>query len=380
MKKLFSVFSLFFLITAVGCGVNQTVTDSGGDTEMKKPLPTRTFMDELSGTLVSYQGNYVYLKAASGKLYKFDVSQAQLQCKNGMLSGTPVSIIYEGQLSGQDGSTVKTLKVIDQYGTDTELKEQTAYGKLRQITSNTITVVQKDGTEIQFPSIGTPQYFQNGIKSGSWVYIHYLGSLHPETTQKNKTIRPENIKVLSISETDPFMAPQPTPTPTPPADPKQPVPHSITGEIQSVNGNQIQIRPKRTNQLYSFNLRSASTFLYSGLAIGNEVTLDYMGEMKGTDTSAVQVLSIRDRNPASVKDNDFQNHISGEIQAMTANTLTLRLNEGIDVICDIQDAQNSSGLPLEPGTALSLIFNPEKSKETNLYKIISIEKPRRQSV
>ena len=47
--------------------------------------------------------------------YTFDVSQATLESADGMVRGDSVSVIYEGQLTDTDTSTVRALKVVDDY-------------------------------------------------------------------------------------------------------------------------------------------------------------------------------------------------------------------------------------------------------------------------
>ena len=47
--------------------------------------------------------------------YVFDLSEATLECEDGMITGDEISVIYEGQLSNKDTSTVKALKVVDDF-------------------------------------------------------------------------------------------------------------------------------------------------------------------------------------------------------------------------------------------------------------------------
>ena len=70
-------------------------------------------MDEVKGQLRDFTGNQLTVKS-NETLYIFDVSQATLECEDGMITGDEVSVIYEGQLNDTDTTTVKALKVVDE--------------------------------------------------------------------------------------------------------------------------------------------------------------------------------------------------------------------------------------------------------------------------
>ena len=55
-------------------------------------------MDEIRGTLQYFTGNQLTLLSGSDN-YVFDISQATLECADGMLCGDAVSVIYEGSLT-----------------------------------------------------------------------------------------------------------------------------------------------------------------------------------------------------------------------------------------------------------------------------------------
>ena len=85
-----------------------SLTDTTTVTESKD----RVYMDELYGTLQDFSGSQLILNTDSAS-YVFNVSNATLECKGGMITGDEISIIYEGQLSGTDTSSVHVLKVVD---------------------------------------------------------------------------------------------------------------------------------------------------------------------------------------------------------------------------------------------------------------------------
>ena len=78
---------------------------SSSDTTTETETKDRIYMDELSGTLQDFSGSQLILNTDSAS-YVFNVSNATLECKGGMITGDEISIIYEGQLSGTDTGSV----------------------------------------------------------------------------------------------------------------------------------------------------------------------------------------------------------------------------------------------------------------------------------
>ena len=110
-------------------------------------------MDELSGTLQDFSGSQLILNTDSAS-YVFNVSNATLECKGGMITGDEISIIYEGQLSGTDTGSVHVLKVVDEFHKKNKLKKRTAHGQVISLTSNTITIKSKKGKTATYPITG----------------------------------------------------------------------------------------------------------------------------------------------------------------------------------------------------------------------------------
>ena len=96
-----------------------------------------------------------------------------------MITGDEISVIYEGQLSNKDTSTVKALKVVDDFHKKHQLEVRKAYGEVQSLTPNTITIKNKKGkTESQAVSekslCNSSSAKQAGIKNnpdpGYWRY------------------------------------------------------------------------------------------------------------------------------------------------------------------------------------------------------------------
>ena len=166
MKKILVIcLGSLFLTTLSGCSLGDVVDrfTSSDDSQIQDihPESTRVYMDEVRGILQNFTGNQLTLLSNSDT-YVFDISQATLECTDGMLCGDAVSVIYEGQLNSTDTGAVRALKVVDDYHESTELKDSTTHGQVQSLTANSITVKTKDKKTITFPITGTEQYYQSG--------------------------------------------------------------------------------------------------------------------------------------------------------------------------------------------------------------------------
>ena len=118
MKKLLIIcICTIFTTSLSGCSLGDLVDRfvSTGDTPAQETgeIGPRIYMDEVKGQLRDFTGNQLTVKS-NETLYIFDVSQATLECEDGMITGDEVSVIYEGQLNDTDTTTVKALKVVDE--------------------------------------------------------------------------------------------------------------------------------------------------------------------------------------------------------------------------------------------------------------------------
>lgn len=137
MKKLSAALLCTTLLFAVsGCIPSET---SDGPVSSDKPeiqadasQNPRVYMDEIRGTVKDFTGSRLTLCQKSDT-YSFDISQAELECKEGLLAGADVCVIYEGQLNTTDTSSVRVLKVADAYHDRAELKEKRPTGRFRDL-------------------------------------------------------------------------------------------------------------------------------------------------------------------------------------------------------------------------------------------------------
>ena len=172
MKKLSAALILTTVFLSLsGCSaqdrLNQLLDAGDPQSPQKEAEHPQVYMDELCGTIKDFIGNQLTL-FADPTLYSFDVSQADLECQNGLIAGDQVNVIYEGQLEGADTSSVKVLKVVDPFHNKTSLEEKTVYGQVQNLTANSLTLKSQDGITAVYPITGTKAVCQNGICSGAW--------------------------------------------------------------------------------------------------------------------------------------------------------------------------------------------------------------------
>lgn len=162
-----------------------TASDSTEQEDQEPSTEERVYIDELTGTLLDFDGTHLTI-SSNGETYVFDVSQTRLECKYGVVSSDQVSVIYQGQLSGTDISTISPIKITDKYHNETPLEDRTLKGKVKSLTSNALVIVTEKGNTVTFPVTGVRQYYKKGIKAGKWVYVHFRGKFINETLVGDK--------------------------------------------------------------------------------------------------------------------------------------------------------------------------------------------------
>ena len=334
------------------------------------PNSTRVYMDEIQGTLESFTGNKLTL-ISSSQTYLFDVSQATLESENGMVKGDYISVIYEGQLSGTDTSAVRALKVVDDYHKPDSLKEKTAHGKVKEITSNSITVTSKGGKTATYPITGATQYYQNGIKVGKWVYLHYKGDFETPDPDTPTRLYGYQLKVFSVSDIDPLEVPEPTPTPVPKTKSKKQ--KQLRAVIQNVQTNILQVSVENTTTLLNLDMSKIPCYFSGGLSTGSHVAVTYTGDFDGSSTNGISVLGITGEVPETLSDHGISFTVSGDIIASTSDTITLLTYDNMYVTCNIENASNSSTGGLLSGSSVKVTFNPAKSRNSNIYYALKVE-------
>ena len=205
MKKFTQLFiSSCLLFSLSGCTAGDIFThytdpktDTSEAQEVSETPKRRVYMDEIKGTLQDFTGVTLTMTSQE-QAYTFDLSQATLECEDGMITGDEISVIYEGQLVSADTSTVKALKVVDDFHKKNQLEKRKAYGEVQSLTPNTITIKNKKGKTATYPITGTEQYYQNGIPAIFFYSAFPSGKIILNTKKKITMETPPVIIVTSM--------------------------------------------------------------------------------------------------------------------------------------------------------------------------------------
>ena len=349
---------------------------SSSDTTTTTETKDRVYMDELSGILQDFSGSQLILNTDSAS-YVFNVSNATLECKGGMITGDEISIIYEGQLSGTDTSSVHVLKVVDEYHKKNKLKKRTAHGQVISLTSNTITIKSKKGKTATYPITGTEQYYQNGIKVGNWVYLTFKGKFPDTSDDASASLNASHLKVLSISDLENLQIPDPTPTPAPNVTltPEQiaNTEKQFLATIQGVNANILQILPAGSDTTFNLDMSAIPAYFKGGIAPGSHVNVTYIGDLQTDPFEAVRIIAVTGEDPDTIDNKHISFTASGTIIGSTANTITLQTDDGAVDTFRIENAENLTEGGMEYGDYVLVTFHPSKSKSSNIYTAVKVQ-------
>lgn len=375
-KTLVLCVGFLFLAAMSGCSLGEVIDQftplQNTDTEISSSEGSRVYMDEIRGTLKDFTGNKITLTSGSDT-YTFDVSQATLECEDGMICGDAVSIIYEGQLNNTDTDAVRALKVVDDYHETSTFEEKTTHGQIQSLTANAITVKSKGGKTVTFPITGTEQYYQSGLKTGLWVYLHYKGEFGTSNEETPDILNGSHMKIFSISDIDPLTIPSATPTPVP-TEKEDTLPKSkMRAIIQNIQTNILQVSVENTDTILNLDLSATPCYFSGGITPGSHVTITYTGDFDGTTTEGLTILDVSGEIPENLSQRVTEFTISGEIIASTANTITLRTTDGINITCNKENASIATTGGLLSGSCVKVTFNPADSRQTNIYTAIKIE-------
>ena len=356
MKKILVVcIGSLFLITLSGCSLGDVVDrfSDSEDTQIQdiNPGSTRVYMDEIRGTLQYFTGNQLTLLSGSDN-YVFDISQATLECSDGMLCGDAVSVIYEGQLHSTDTGAVRVLKVVDDYHDTSEVKEGTTRGQVQNLTANSITIKSKGGKTVTFPITGTEQYYQGGIKAGNWVYLHYKGDFGPASADNPNVLDGSQMKIYRVE-----IKPE----------------NKLRAVIQNIQTNILQVSPENTTNILNLDMSAIPCYFSGGIESGAHVNVISTGDFNGTTLDGLTILGITGDIPENLSERNTGFTISGEITASTANTITLLTSDGVRITCNTESASNESTGGLLTGSSVKVTFNPADSRQTNIYTALKIE-------
>lgn len=348
-----------------------TASDSTEQEDQEPSTEERVYIDELTGTLLDFDGTHLTI-SSNGENYVFDVSQTRLECKYGVVSSDQVSVIYQGQLSGTDISTISPIKITDKYHNETPLEDRILKGKVKSLTSNALVIVTEKGNTVTFPVTGVRQYYKKGIKAGKWVYVHFRGKFINETLVGDKQYDGSFTKVISVSDTDPLKVPAATPTPSP--EPKKKEQH-LRAKIVNVSTGTMTVIPQTTGSELTVSLSSVPVYFKGGMAPGSYVNIIYTGKFNGESTSGMKIRGITGEDPDILSVRNITSTVTGTILGTTANTVLLQTYDGVKILCSRENVPDLSSSGMEEGADLRVTFNPAKSRTSNIYTCIKFEDP-----
>ena len=350
---------------------NATSSDSASQETSDSSQEERVYMDEITGTLQNFDGKNLTI-SSDGETYVFDVSNTRLECKYGVVFSDQVSIIYQGQLSGTDISTISPIKVTDKYHNETPLENRTLKGKVKKLTSNALVIVTEKGNTVTFPVTGVRQYYKKGIKAGRWVYVHFRGKFINETIVGDKQYDGSFTKVISVSDTDPLKVPAATTTPSP--APKKKEQH-LRAKIVSVSTSTMTVVPQTTGSELTVPLTSVPVYFKGGMAPGSYVNIIYTGKFNGESTNGMKIRGITGEDPDTLSIRNISSTVTGTILGTTTNTVLIQTYDGVKILCSRENVQDLSTSGMEEGADLRVTFNPAKSRTSNIYTCIKFEDP-----
>lgn len=346
----------------------------GNDPAPNEPetYKARVYMDEVRGRLLDFSGSQLTMGDDEENTYVFDVSQATLECADGMITGDEISVIYQGQFSGTDTSQVKVLKVVDEYHKKTRLKDRTARGKIVSLTPNTLTIQAKSGKTATYPITGSEQYYQNGVSQGSQVTLQFKGKF-VETEGSPQVLGASHLKVLSISDTEPFQAPKPE-SPSSGENQEEKETKQFRATILDISSNILRMVPAASKNSLDLDLSKIPCYFKGGIAPGSGVTVYYTGrDFDGSTLENILILSVAGDDPDTMDAYHMGFTVTGTVLGSTANTVTLQTDDGATITCFTSNAQNISSQGTSPGSRLRITFDPSASKSSNIYTSIKIE-------
>lgn len=353
--------------------ISKFISSSEDNTEEVK---NRVYMDEISGTLQDFSGSQLILNTDDAS-YVFNVSNATLECEGGMITGDEISIIYEGQLSGTDTSTVKILKVVDEFHKKEQLKERTAHGQVLSLTSNTITIRSKKNKTATYPITGSTQYYQNGIKAGDWVYVTFKGTFPDTSEDSSASLNASHLKVLSISDQKDIQIPDPTPTPSPDTalTPEELANREkqFLATIQGVDLNILHILPAGSNTVLNLDMSAIPAYFKGGIAKGSHVNVTYIGDRQADTLEGIRVVAVTGEDPDTIDHKHIAFTVTGTIIGSTANTITIRTDDGAVDTFRTESAKDLTEGGAEYGDYICITFHPSESKSSNIYTAVKIQ-------
>lgn len=311
---------------------------------------------KVTGTVKSFTGSYLSILDENQDTLDFDLGDGTLECKNGIVAGDLVTVVYEGELGAVEPDVPKVLRVVDPKDKP-KLSKKTVTGIVADASAHTLTIqMDKENSEdtITFFTVGTKFRCKKGIGPDNQVKVTYLGEMVSHNAR--------NVKVLSVvdeEETEDTASKQ---------DEEQ---TEIMARIVGVDDTllKVKLEDEEMPGEYEFDLSGASINLKYGFLGDSQVILTCEGELK-KDGSVPRLLAVTnaDRDAVNTETGGFS--ITGTVMAVGSGTMTVTSDDGAQITCNTKEAEmNINGNP-RLGSYVALTIEP--NSKSNVYKALKI--------
>lgn len=249
----------------------------------------------LKGLVKSSDANALTIQTERGKELTFKITGADIQVAGGITAGSNVTVVYKGKISGDDtsGATVQMVMNLGEGETPvtegepmTESAEEdpnagagTIGGTIEDLTIDRMVIVADDGESYYFSMYGTEVNLVNGLKQGNYVTVDYDGDIYG----------PNLVSATKVADNDPSKGEQAVIAGPSPEDGCS----YLSATVQDYGMTTITVMTDAGEEL-TFDTTNATHCYINGIMSGNYVTIEYTGELSGSDTTGVTVKAVYD--------------------------------------------------------------------------------------
>lgn len=366
--------------TLAGCG--------SPDQKEADPQPQHQAAEKqeasIEGTLVSFSGKDLVMES-NAQSYTFDVSEATVSAAN-MVAGDEIVVHYEGDLDADGTKGVNVTLVEDKGAAPTQQQEQQVVGSLVDMSMNTITVKQNDGTEITFNSSNCEHDFVNGMREGNWVVVTYLGTINGTDGS--------SVKVVKITDNDPNTVEQAKQqmnikavdeTTYATAGVHIRASYSTDSEVLGnlAQGQSIQRTGVCDNGWSRVNYNGTDAYIYGDYLTtqapaASAAPAKTSGEPAATpQTEGGEPAPVATPAPAPEPDptpapEPTQQTATGTVKDASMNTLTVEI-DGVEITLNVTDAQHHYKNGIQTGNSVSITYTGELTSDPSTATVVSVE-------
>lgn len=366
--------------TLAGCG--------SPDQKEADPQPQHQAAEKqeasIEGTLVSFSGKDLVMES-NAQSYTFDVSEATVSAAN-MVAGDEIVVHYEGDLDADGTKGVNVTLVEDKGAAPTQQQEQQVVGSLVDMSMNTITVKQNDGTEITFNSSNCEHDFVNGMREGNWVVVTYLGTINGTDGS--------SVKVVKITDNDPNTVEQAKQqmnikavdeTTYATAGVHIRASYSTDSEVLGnlAQGQSIQRTGVCDNGWSRVNYNGTDAYIYGDYLTtqapaASAAPAKTSGEPAATpQTEGGEPAPVVTPAPAPEPDptpapEPTQQTATGTVKDASMNTLTVEI-DGVEITLNVTDAQHHYKNGIQTGNSVSITYTGELTSDPSTATVVSVE-------